>query len=92
MSGYGTKAGYIAVALAKAVRTTDLEAEITALKAELAVAKHNEKRALKEMGGWARDAGFAKGKLEASELAGVVDDWRERALAAEAKLEKMKGE
>lgn len=67
------------------------EETIETLRAELAVAKHNEKMALKEMGSWAREAGFAKGKLEASEMAGVVDEWRERALAAEAELEKLKG-
>lgn len=33
----------------------------------------------------AREAGEAQGRLEASELAGVVDGWRDRALAAEAR-------
>ena len=42
------------------------------------------REALREVGKWAREAGEAKGRLEASELAGVVDGWRERAETAEA--------
>lgn len=33
---------------------------------------------LRECTKWAREAGEAKGRLEASEMAGVVDGWREK--------------
>ena len=39
--------------------------------------------------GWRR-AGLAEGKLEASEMAGVVRDWREKALALEAEVERLR--
>lgn len=44
------------------------------------------KEAMRECAKWATEAGEAKGRLEASELAGVVEGWRDRALAAEAAL------
>lgn len=43
--------------------------------------------AIREMSAWAREAGEAKGRLEASEMAGVVEGWKERAEAAEARLQ-----
>lgn len=42
--------------------------------------------ALKECARYAREAGFATGKLEMSEAAGIVDGWKERAEAAEFAL------
>jgi hypothetical protein len=42
--------------------------------------------ALKECSAYARKAGEAQGRLDASELAGVVEGWRERAESAEASL------
>ena len=42
--------------------------------------------ALRECSKWAAEAGEAKGRLEASEMAGVVDGWRERAMRAEDAL------
>ncbi len=51
---------------------------------QIAELKAERDAALRECSKWATEAGFAKGKLETSELAGVVDDWRDRALAAEA--------
>jgi len=66
----------IAIDMAKqAIR----ELEARALKAEA-----ERDAALRECGKWATEAGFAIGKLETSELAGVVDDWKARALKAEA--------
>lgn len=52
---------------------------IEALEADL-------RAALKNGVEWARQAGEAKGRLEASEMAGIVEDWKERAEAAEGKL------
>ena len=37
-----------------------------------------------------RQIGLAEGKLEASEMAGVVDGWRERAEKAEAELKRLR--
>ena len=42
--------------------------------------------AVRLMSQYAREAGETKGKLETSELAGIVEGWIERASAAEAKL------
>lgn len=56
------------------------------LLAENAALRDSEKAALKECSDWARQAGEATGKLEASEMAGVVEDWRDRATEAERKL------
>jgi len=55
------------------------DATARALKAEA-----ERDAALRECGKWATEAGFARGKLETSELAGVVDDWKARAIKAEA--------
>lgn len=41
---------------------------------------------LREVAKWAAEAGEAQGRLKASEMAGIVEGWRERALAAEASL------
>lgn len=41
------------------------------------------RKALREVSKWARVAGEAQGKLEGSELAGVVDGWREKCDALE---------
>jgi chromosome segregation ATPase len=40
-------------------------------------------------GEWATKAGEAQGRLEASEMAGTVRRWRERATAAEARIEEL---
>jgi len=87
-------------ALAKAAeRIAELERErdgwrTDALLAESRVAECNQRAevaeaerdaALKETAKYAREAGEAKGKLEMSEAAGIVEGWRERAEAAEAR-------
>lgn len=53
---------------------------------EVFSARQERDAALRECSKWAREAGLAKGKLEASELAGVVDDWQARALSAEERV------
>lgn len=59
---------------------------ISALLAENAALRANEKAALKECSEWARKAGEAIGKLETSEAAGIVEGWQKRATEAERKL------
>ena len=53
-------------------------ARITELEGDL-------KAALREVSKYAREAGEAKGRLEMSEAAGIVEGWRERAERAEAR-------
>jgi DNA repair exonuclease SbcCD ATPase subunit len=53
---------------------------------EVEEANRDLKAALRETGKWAAQAGEAKGRLEMSEAAGIVDGWRERAEAAESAL------
>lgn len=57
--------------------------EIGAAKAEIARLQGELRKALREVSKWARVAGEAQGKLEGSELAGVVDGWREKCKALE---------
>lgn len=52
----------------------------------LAEKERDVKEAMREAAKWATEAGEAKGRLEVSELASVVEGWRDRALAAEAAL------
>lgn len=59
---------------------------ITELCAALRTLKAERDAAWRECSDWARKAGEAQGRLEASELAGVVDGWRERAEKAEREL------
>lgn len=60
--------------------------EIKALQSELAEVKAERDAALRECTTWAREAGLAKGKLDASEMAGVVEGWKVRAERAESSL------
>lgn len=66
-------------------------ARVLALLAEIAALRDREKAALKECSEWARQAGEAKGRLEASEWPGVVDGWRERATQAERQRDEAVG-
>jgi hypothetical protein len=59
--------------------------EAASLKAE---GERDEARRL--MTQYAREAGEAKGRLEMSEAAGIVDGWRERAQAAELRASKLR--
>jgi hypothetical protein len=47
-------------------------------------------QAMRECLKWAQEAGEAKGRLEMSEAAGIVDGWRERAEAAETERDALK--
>lgn len=57
---------------------SEAAARITELEGDL-------KAAFREISKLAREAGEAKGRLEMSEAAGIVDGWRERAERAEAR-------
>ena len=66
-----------------------LRAVLDALSSERAAREEAEGErdaALREMSKYARQAGEAIGKLETSELAGIVEGWKDRALAAEAQV------
>lgn len=56
------------------------------LSADLADARKVNLQSIVQIGRLAREAGEAKGKLEASELPGVVDMWREQNTILHAKL------
>lgn len=66
--------------------------ELTRLKDQVAELKAAQSEMVKETGKWARQAGEAKGRLETSEIAGVVELWKERATKAEAELAEAKRE
>jgi hypothetical protein len=53
------------------------------IRDRLAAAERGQKEALAQMCQTARELGEAQGKLAGSELPGVIDGWRERALDAE---------
>lgn len=60
--------------------------EVHSIIARLEVGAAFEKQALKRVSDLSREAGEAKGKLEMSEMAGIVEGWKDRALAAEEAL------
>lgn len=53
-------------------------AAITTLRARIAELEAFQQQAITQVCELAREAGEAKGKLEASELPGIVDGWREK--------------
>lgn len=59
--------------------------DLRSLIAENAALRAERDEALRECTRWAQEAGEAKGKLEMSEAAGIVEGWKERALASEAR-------
>jgi len=70
----------------------DLRRECDALRAQLATAHSERDAAIAAMTEAARKRGEAEGKLAASEIAGVVEGWRDRALKAEAQLAKARAD
>ena len=60
--------------------------------ATLEAAQAERDAAVREVTQWAREAGLAKGKLEMSEAAGIVDGWKERAEKAEAENVRLRAE
>lgn len=65
---------------------TSRDERIAVAEAENAKLRALSEEAIRLMTKYAREAGEATGKLETSELAGIVDDWKARALRAEALL------
>lgn len=63
--------------------------ELSRLLADNVRLRGERDEALREMTKYAREAGEATGRLETSEAAGIVDGWRERAQAAEARADRM---
>jgi hypothetical protein len=61
--------------------------DLRTLLAERDVLRQERDDAIRLMSQYAREAGEAKGRLEMSEAAGIVDGWRERAEAAEKALQ-----
>jgi hypothetical protein len=61
----------------------DLVDALATLRDRLAAAERGQKEAIAQMCKTARELGEAQGKLAASELPGIIDGWRERALDAE---------
>lgn len=59
---------------------------LAAKDAKIAELQASLNEALKQVGEWSRKCGLAEGRLAASEMAGVVEDWRQRAEKAEAEL------
>ena len=56
----------------------DAATAITTLRARIAELEAAQQQAIKQVCELAREAGEAKGNLEASELPGIVDGWREK--------------
>lgn len=67
-------------------------ATVSELLTRIEVLDGERDTALRECVRSAREAGEAIGKLEASELAGIVDGWKERAFKAEAQIARVKAE
>lgn len=65
-------------------RAEAAEARIQALEAE-------RDEALRECARWSREAGEAKGRLEMSEAAGIVEGWREKCEGLEREVVKLRG-
>lgn len=78
------------------IRDAAKDEELADLRQQLATAQAARERAegerdaaFRECAKWAARCGEAEGKLQGSELAGVVRDWQERADAAESRLAKV---
>lgn len=69
-----------------------LRAALSTASLQIAELQADLKTALKECSRWATEAGFAKGKLEMSEAAGIVEGWQERCEAAEAQVSTLTAE
>ena len=78
---------WLSLRLASALSSLETrDARIAVAEAENVKLRALAEESIRLMTKYAREAGEATGKLETSELAGVVDDWKARALKAEARL------
>ena len=64
----------------------NLRDEVIELRARIAELEAFQQQAIKQVCELAREAGEAKGKLEASELPGIVDGWREKCERLERRI------
>ena len=70
----------------------NLRDEVIELRARIAELEAFQQQAIKQVCELAREAGEAKGKLEASELPGIVDDWREKCERLERRVAELEAE
>lgn len=82
---FGGSDDYAFIAAASPQAILSLLQSLQDAEARASQAERDRNEALREVHKWAREAGEAKGRLEMSEAAGIVDGWRERAEAAEAR-------
>ena len=70
----------------------NLRDEVIELRARIAELEAAQQQAIKQVCELAREAGEAKGKLEASELPGIVDGWREKCERLERRVAELEKE
>lgn len=70
----------------------NLRDEVIELRARIAELEAFQQQAIKQVCELAREAGEAKGKLEASELPGIVDGWREKCERLERRVAELEKE
>jgi hypothetical protein len=66
------------------------EHELATAEARIEQLERELSQAIVRCGEWATKAGEAQGRLEASEMAGTVQGWKERATTAEAERGKLR--
>ena len=70
----------------------NLRDEVIELRARIAELEAFQQQAIKQVCELAREAGEAKGKLEASELPGIVDGWREKCERLERRIAELEAD
>ena len=70
----------------------NLRDEVIELRARIAELEAFQQQAIKQVCELAREAGEAKGKLEASELPGIVDGWREKCERLERRVAELEAD
>ena len=70
----------------------NLRDEVIELRARIAELEAFQQQAIKQVCELAREAGEAKGKLESSELPGIVDGWREKCERLERRVAELEKE
>jgi hypothetical protein len=81
---------YAEVSLSAIDARAQTEHELDAAQARIEELERELKASFVRCGEWATKAGEAQGRLEASEMAGTVRRWRERATAAEAERDRLR--
>lgn len=70
----------------------NLRDEVIELRARIAELEAFQQQAIKQVCELAREAGEAKGKLEASEMPGIVDGWREKCERLERRVAELEAD